>query len=204
MYENITLEQKNLLFRRITVQLRSNRELRVSRKSLFRADKFTYPLEHLNPSPYFLKSISIKWIFLCLLMLLMTGAGGVFSWQQADGGLAVLAGAFGFISLICFVQIIRNSPNYLFFTSLTGGNIFTISPHKPSQKDVDFFIEELSERAKSIRYPENISFREKAPIYRKHLDFLLHEGVLQPSEHKAALDRLVASLTKNTVIKIVR
>lgn len=203
MYEDIELNQKVGLFRRLKFTIVSNREIHVSSKSIFQTTSFKYPLQRLLSSPITYRIVNQKALAWSLVLgaIILLCLGTALSVSGESRKLQII------LSLVL-------SPIFLYFLNTLvlslysghayknredGSSMFTIYAGKPSKIEVNEFISELKIRSESTRNPDNISYAQKLANYLNYLDFLYREGVLLEDEFKIIKNRIIDTNNENVV-----
>ncbi len=202
------IKQATSLTKRI--ELHINKEsLLVDRKGLSASDKINIPYYRISPDVLEIKRFEWWWIVAAGVALL----GGTPALNEVLSSTPVSEeqkGLYGFMIFSCVILPVlfltvayQRSYNYLVFTdSKTGGSLFAIKPKSPSKIEVTAFVNELKARINSAIYPSDLTFEQKREIYKKHLDFLLNEGVLKEVEYDEVISRVFRPVAN--VVELVK
>lgn len=202
---NIELTQKLPIFKKNILVVNDERELIVTRKTLFKSTSFAIPIDHLSGKPIIHKDLNVSWLGMLLIGLVLS-AYCVYELSVNQESAGAFAGVVAFIGLVVIsgVQAARSYVNLLIFTdSRTRENIFSIKPNKPSVGEVTRFIDQLESRIKSIEYTGTYTADEKNHIYLKHLGFLAQESVITSKEYDEISDRLLNKVN-DKIVSIVK
>jgi hypothetical protein len=90
----------------------------------------------------------------------------------------------------------------IFFPLHSPVSILEIVPNKPSKTTVDDFINELTRRINSIKYPDNITKTQLNEQYIRHLDFLCDQMVITEEEHASIVARLHEKAKESNVVSL--
>lgn len=205
MHDTLELVQGTLLTGRITLTVSGNRDLSLSEKRLLRSTHVHFPLDQISPVPTFIREMPFGWIVISGVFIALTVVAFWGGFASRDAGawfaLILMTG----ISIGCIYNTWKLSRNLLMYKSAaTGNHIFAISRNSPSPQQVDEFVQKLKERIESFRSPKGMSQEELLDLYKKHLQYLLNEGVLLPEEYSTIESRLAATSRRATVFEIVR
>jgi len=207
MFKDIEICQKSM-FGAKEVKVNKNIDLIYIERSFLKKHEIPIDLEILDPKPYSYKHISIKAIFLVVILAVLTLwslYGALTAKLEANVPiLYFLAGLGAVLTLLGLINAKNKSSNLLIFTNRNNGaNVFAIAAAKPSKEAVSNFSAELSKRISSIKYPENIPLEQRLDIYSKHLEYLMNEGVLSEEVVTSALKKLEEKSKGAAVLKMV-
>lgn len=207
MYPEFRIEQKIGFFEKNIVHLFSNNEIEISYKALFKSQSARISLDLINPNPVIFKKFNIKAFFMFVLCLLVSVAS-LFSYFQGSVSKndfpVVLGVVFFLFSLLALNSCIKSSVTAtIFLHKATGSNLFALFPSKTERLEFDGFVSALIQRINSIRYPNDLGPEQKTEIYTKHIEYLLHEGVITNQEFTAILSRLGQVKKSADIIKLV-
>lgn len=179
------------------VELRAESEaLSYKRAGLFSSQNYSVPYERINKDPIATRKIAWSWL-IAIAVLGVAIAPAVVGLLNGSVSEREHDGAFGFavmgaiLIVIMAVQCVRQSHNLLIFLDeRTGGNLFVLKASAPSRKEVQEFCEHIATQIGRIRYPSEMGSDQRISIYKKHLDFLLSEGVITGKEFSEISSRL--------------
>ncbi len=205
----LELIQKSFPFKSTTARLNPDRELEVSFKTISRTNSVSFPLAYISPRPNEFRDINYVVLILFVLALVVSlWALYVLNTVGSTDGIrenALITIFFsGGLSLYFSTKLKASYSNLLVYRDVnTRETLFTISPSIPSKVEVKKFVDSLEEEIKAISYPSTLSLTDKLPIYLRHLDFLLEEGILEDAEYEKCLTRLNEA-KQNNVVSLVK
>lgn len=200
------LKQKRFLVQSTSVALKDSHNIVVEQRLGLSVTQQTFPLDRINPDPVKVQSIRFRWVIVSLVMIILTVAAFLGSFQP-DGpnpvGLTT-AVILGFLTAVSIAKAIGEYRNLLVFTEpQTNRSLFTVQAGVPNKRMVENFVETLGRHIRAVRYPEGITAQQRIEHYKKHIQFLLDEGVLTANEHAAILARLDKKAKSADVVKLV-
>ena len=202
---SLEITQRKLPFTKLTISVNNRRELAIEHKAMFRSSSISYPLQQVAPSLIHFRSIPIPWVVTTAIFSLFLLGSVIDGWPTKGAG-----EVFGFLLMLgitaaCLYNTIQLSQNVLHFKDASNGSVlFTIYRSKPSDAAVDSFLKELRTRIESFHTPHGANQEEAVSLYRRHLEYLLENGVLTKDEHGAVMKRLDERATKRKVVELVR
>ncbi len=202
---SIKIVQRIFPFTKLTFTVESNRELSIEHSSLLRSTREAIPLQIIDPSPIYHRSIPLGWVIATIVPLAGLVAAIIDGWiTQGLGeqfGILFLAGIF----LACLLNTIKLSRHTIHYRNInTATIIFSMFRDRPSQLSVDAFCKDLKAKIESFHTPSSFSQEEIAALYKRHLDYLVESNVLLAQEYDLILQRLNAKNTNQRVFELVR
>ncbi len=204
----LTLSQKIDFLNKISFELAESK-IKIKHSSLTSSNEHTISYFRINPNPIHLKNFAWGWILAGLFAIVATypAVNDIIIGNMPENG---ASGLYVFIILIgvmapalFFTMAYRKTHDSLFFLDAQSSlSLFSISLKRPNQEDVRYFLDELGKKISLAIYPEELSLTQKLEIYKKHLDFLLNEGVLTESEFLNIISRITPA--KADVLNIVK
>lgn len=207
MYPNIHFTQKVGLFDKNHFEILGNTELKITYKGWFKSHSRKIPLGAINPNPIDYKKVNLSALFvglLCLLVLVASIYGSIKGLGKNNVVFMVAGLGSASFALLTLKNFFRSTAKLLLFQhSESDTNLFILFPSRGAKSEVNAFINTLTERIKSIRYPESLSLEQKKDIYYRHLHFLLNESVITEQELITIVERLETKKEKASVIRLV-
>ena len=201
----IKIVQRTFPFSKLTFTVESNRELSIEHSTLLRSTREAIPLQIIDPSPIYHRSIPLGWVIATTVPLAGLAGAIIDGWiTQGLGeqfGILFLAGIF----LACLLNTIKLSRNTIHYRNInTATIIFSMFRSRPSQLYVDDFCKDLKARIESFHTPAGVSHEEITALHKRHLDYLLESNVLLAQEYDIILQRLNEKNTNKRVFELVR
>lgn len=107
-----------------------------------------------------------------------------------DGVFLFFSGLLFITAIIAGLRALSSRMNLVLFNSHDGRRLFSLYGNKPSTQDVTTFFQQLEKRIERIRYSGELSTERMSSILTKHADYLVEQGVLSETEHKAVIGRI--------------
>jgi hypothetical protein len=207
MLQDLILKQKTQEGR-IEIRVVENKEVIFSQRSLLRNQQYSINLDVFHPKPIAFRSVPsrpLAWAVIFGGLGLLFLASALFSSVSQDIFLLyTFAVIFGLVAASCLFSLYKNYRDvYIFKSRHNGENTLIIARGKPSEGEVNAFVDELERRIDSIKYDGNLSLEAKAEVYKKHLEFLFQEGVISQEVFSQCLASVEEKAKKAPVIKLV-
>lgn len=199
------LHQRRFLVNATTVTLRDPYHIVVRERAGLSVTHHTIPLDTINPNPIRIQDVRLAWAVASALMICLTGAVlyGSFQPEGLHMGIFTIALMFGFLTTATVLKAIGEFRNlYVYTEPQTNRSLFVIHAKVPTAQAVETFVETLAQHITALRYPEGLSAQQRNEHHKKHVDFLLSEGVLTPEEHSAIMGRLEKKFRPAEVVKL--
>ena len=206
MFKEKTLKQRYKLFWRREFKLIGNKQIEVYKHSPLSSEIRTFMLNDINPLSMRHKDVdkkSFKYFCYIFFISLLCFLFSISLSPKSSSELIMTGILFFMLSLVCLLAAFLNSIDMIIFFPLHSPvSILEIVPNKPSKTTVDDFINELTRRINSIKYPDNITKTQLNEQYIRHLDFLCDQMVITEEEHASIVARLHEKAKESNVVSL--
>ena len=183
----LELCQRTGLVSQISIALR-DKGLEIEKRRGLKTIRKELPLTSVSPEIVHTRVVSIRWIAACLgaATLALAGVFAAFVYPTASS-VILLAVACALATLVCGANAYNAyRGRYACREAATGAEVISIN----ATPDGKSFAKSLRDAIESVQHDVSLSAVRRAEQHKKHVEFLLAEGVLTPTEFSSIMSRM--------------
>lgn len=166
-------------------------DLVITERSFFNSQVTRIPLQAIDPTPSYSKSVQIKWLIAALAVATLVG---IFLYQGLvmDYPAQVPAALFLVPFLAAFVCkfFAQRIDNAVFdYYEGNGKSYFRMRRDQPTPQEFAGFVQKMADEGKKIRYRDDIPDDKRLEIVHRHLEYLHSIELLTDKELEALSSR---------------
>ena len=171
----------SVALRKTALEIEQRHGLKTVRKEL--------PLTSVSPKIFHTRAFSTQWICACIgtTLLALAGVFATYFYPPASAAILVAAAACVLGALVCASKAYRAyQGRYAWREAATGAEVISINATPDGKR----FAASLRHAIESVQHDASLSSLRRTEQHKKHLEFLLGEGVLTPTEFSSIMSRL--------------
>ena len=185
----LELSQRTGIVSQISIALRENSSLQIEKRSGLKTIRKELPLTSLSPELVHTGVLSLRWMGASAVTALLALAGGLtaYYFPSANGPFLFAGAAFALAAFVCASKAYRAyQGRYACLQAATGTEVISIGATPDGKR----FAASLRDAIESVRYDASLSDIRRSEQHKKHVEFLLGEGVLTPAEFSSIMSRM--------------
>ena len=184
----LELCQRTGIVSQISIALREN-ALEIEQRRGLKTVRKELPLTSVSPNIVHTRVLSRQWMCACAgaAVLALAGVLTAYLYPPASAALLVAAAACVLGALVCATKAYRAyQGRFAWRETATGAEVISINATPDGKR----FAASLRHAIESVQHDASLCSLRRTEQHKKHVEFLLAEGVLTPTEFSSIMSRL--------------
>ena len=184
----LKLCQRTGFVSQISIALREN-ALEIEQRHGLKTVRNQLPLTSVSPKIVHTRAFLSQWMGACVgaILLALAGVFAAYLYPPASAAILVAAAACVLGAFVCASKAYRAyQGRYAWREAATGAEVISINATPEGKR----FAASLRYAIESVQHDASLSTLRRTEQHKKHVEFLLAEGVLTPTEFSSIMSRL--------------